>query len=199
MRHALSSASVRSIFSDLTSDGYIEQPHVSGGRVPRAQGYRYFVDQVLSGDSHEAAVPQNIIRLVEAQSDIFDETRMLQEEIAHHFRVLSQFGIAMPVGFDEVLGEPEFSEPALVKEFGRFLDEFNEYRNDYDELLDPESYCLFIGEENNIQHTDRMSVVVGKDANEKLFFIAGPTRMPYDRIIQLMKLWKKKPKKMTKK
>ncbi|MEK7150969.1 MAG: hypothetical protein AAB783_02100 [Patescibacteria group bacterium] len=198
MRHSLSSASVRNIFSDLTDEGYIEQPYVSGGRIPRSRGYRFFVDELLSGGAREAIIPQALLRLCEEESQMREATRLLQEEIAHQFRVLSQFGTTMPIGFDQVLREPEFEEPSVIKEFGRFLDEFNESRDEYNDLLTPDSYQLFIGDENNIQPHSRMSVVVGKDADAELFFIAGPTRMPYDLIIGFMKIWKKSPLKIKK-
>ncbi|MEK7576948.1 MAG: hypothetical protein AAB482_04635 [Patescibacteria group bacterium] len=198
MRHSLSSASVRTIFADLTEDGYIEQPHVSGGRIPRSRGYRFFVDELLSGSAREAIIPPALLRLCEEESLMQESIQSLQEEIAHEFRVLSQFGATMPIGFDEIFGEPEFSEPSVVKEFGRFLDEFNGYREEYDNLLDPGSYQLFIGDENNIQPHSRISVVVGKNTDEDLFFIAGPTRMPYDLIIGFMKIWNKKPLKKRK-
>lgn len=42
----LSSATVRNEMSDLTEMGYLEQPHVSAGRVPRVKAYRYYVDML---------------------------------------------------------------------------------------------------------------------------------------------------------
>ena len=43
-----SSATVRNEMSRLTDMGYITQPHTSGGRVPTEQGYRYFVQRLVS-------------------------------------------------------------------------------------------------------------------------------------------------------
>lgn len=44
----VSSATVRNEMVDLTSRGYLVQPHTSAGRVPTEQGYRYYVDNVMS-------------------------------------------------------------------------------------------------------------------------------------------------------
>lgn len=41
-----SSATIRNEMSDLTEMGYLEQPHVSAGRVPRVKAYRYYVDSL---------------------------------------------------------------------------------------------------------------------------------------------------------
>ncbi len=43
---AVSPATVRNDMAALESDGYLEQPHTSAGRVPTEKGYRYFVDNL---------------------------------------------------------------------------------------------------------------------------------------------------------
>lgn len=44
----LSPATVRNVMADLEDLGLIRAPHVSAGRVPTAQGYRFFVDSLLT-------------------------------------------------------------------------------------------------------------------------------------------------------
>ncbi|MDL2209196.1 heat-inducible transcriptional repressor HrcA [Desulfovibrio sp. OttesenSCG-928-O18] len=44
----LASASIRNIMAELTDQGYLEQPHVSAGRVPTAKAFRLYVDTVLA-------------------------------------------------------------------------------------------------------------------------------------------------------
>ncbi|MCW8963340.1 MAG: heat-inducible transcriptional repressor HrcA [Gammaproteobacteria bacterium] len=44
----LSPATVRNVMSDLEELGFIHSPHTSAGRVPTVQGYRFFVDTLLS-------------------------------------------------------------------------------------------------------------------------------------------------------
>ena len=44
---SVSSATVRNIMSELEDLGYLASPHTSAGRVPTAQGYRFFVDSLL--------------------------------------------------------------------------------------------------------------------------------------------------------
>ena len=43
----LSSASIRSVMSDLEDFGLVEQPHTSAGRIPTDLGYRFYVDNLL--------------------------------------------------------------------------------------------------------------------------------------------------------
>ncbi|MBE6916545.1 MAG: heat-inducible transcription repressor HrcA [Ruminococcaceae bacterium] len=43
-----SSATIRNEMADLTTMGYLEQPHTSAGRVPSAAGYRLYVDELMA-------------------------------------------------------------------------------------------------------------------------------------------------------
>ena len=43
----LSSATIRNEMSDLEELGYLDQPHVSAGRVPSAKAYRLYVDELM--------------------------------------------------------------------------------------------------------------------------------------------------------
>lgn len=42
-----SSATIRNELSELTSLGCLEQPHTSAGRIPAAQGYRFYVNELM--------------------------------------------------------------------------------------------------------------------------------------------------------
>ena len=42
-----SSATIRNEMADLTTLGYLEQPHTSAGRIPSPQGYRLYVDELM--------------------------------------------------------------------------------------------------------------------------------------------------------
>ena len=56
-----SPATIRNLMSDLAETGYLEQPHTSAGRVPTAQAFRYYVEQ-LSGKARLAPADEGIIR-----------------------------------------------------------------------------------------------------------------------------------------
>lgn len=44
----LSPATIRNEMADLEEEGFLEQPHTSAGRIPSEQGYRYYVDALMS-------------------------------------------------------------------------------------------------------------------------------------------------------
>ena len=44
----LSAATIRNVMADLEEMGYIRAPHTSAGRIPTSQGYRLFVDALVT-------------------------------------------------------------------------------------------------------------------------------------------------------
>jgi heat-inducible transcriptional repressor len=59
-KDGLSPATIRNVMADLVDAGFLEQPHTSAGRVPTAQAYRYYVDQI-SGKALISPADQNLI------------------------------------------------------------------------------------------------------------------------------------------
>jgi heat-inducible transcriptional repressor len=60
-REGLSAATIRNVMADLADAGFLEQPHASAGRVPTAEAYRYYVEQ-LSGETRLSHENQSIIQ-----------------------------------------------------------------------------------------------------------------------------------------
>ncbi|MEG2348801.1 MAG: heat-inducible transcriptional repressor HrcA [Clostridia bacterium] len=46
-----SSATIRNEMKLLEESGYLEQPHISAGRVPSTKGYRYYVDNLMKNNN----------------------------------------------------------------------------------------------------------------------------------------------------
>jgi heat-inducible transcriptional repressor len=51
---ALSPATIRNVMADLEEEGYLFQPHTSAGRVPTANAYRFFAQQIVTGSTLSA-------------------------------------------------------------------------------------------------------------------------------------------------
>ncbi|MDD3336505.1 MAG: heat-inducible transcriptional repressor HrcA [Eubacteriales bacterium] len=79
----LSSATIRNEMSDLEELGYLDQPHVSAGRIPSAKAYRLYVDQLL-GKGIIASDDQESVR-----SYFGNRTRQIEDVINHAAQVLS--------------------------------------------------------------------------------------------------------------
>ena len=76
----VSPATVRNIMSDLENLGFVASPHTSAGRVPTAQGYRFFVDSLITVSPL-------------ASFDIENLTKNLDPDMSAHELVESASGI----------------------------------------------------------------------------------------------------------
>jgi heat-inducible transcriptional repressor len=81
-KDGLSPATIRNVMADLVEAGFLEQPHTSAGRVPTAQAYRYYVDQI-SGKALLSPSDQNLI------SETLDGTVDIQQFLERTSHVLS--------------------------------------------------------------------------------------------------------------
>ncbi len=63
--YCLSPASIRNVMADLESMGLITSPHTSAGRIPTEQGFRFFVDSLITVQP----LPERELRRLERQLD----------------------------------------------------------------------------------------------------------------------------------
>ncbi len=79
-----STATLRSELNTLEAMGFLKQLHTSGGRVPTAQGYRYYVEELLRG------VKATEQELEEVRKLISSRTNSLTELVAGIAKIVSQ-------------------------------------------------------------------------------------------------------------
>ena len=80
---ALSSATSRNEMSDLEEMGFLEQPHVSAGRIPTMKAYRLYVDSLLSGGTQVEEADS-------VREFFFDRVRQMQDVVESAASALSE-------------------------------------------------------------------------------------------------------------
>ncbi|HJJ13043.1 MAG: heat-inducible transcriptional repressor HrcA [Clostridia bacterium] len=86
-----SSATIRNEMAQLENIGFLDKPHTSAGRVPSAEGYRYYVNTLLKEDNltlEEVKYIQN--KLQDKVNEIEDLTKLATttlSEITHYTTV----------------------------------------------------------------------------------------------------------------
>ena len=98
----LSSATIRNEMSDLEELGFLDQPHVSAGRIPSAKAYRLYVDSLLQAgiipdDSAESAL-----------SHFSGRVHQMEDVIDHAAKVLSSL-----TQYTAVVVSPKGNEPKI--------------------------------------------------------------------------------------
>ena len=88
----LSSATIRNEMSDLEELGYLDQPHVSAGRVPSAKAYRLYVDHlmragVIPSDSTED-LKAHFAGRMRRMDDAIDHAAQVISDLTHYAAVV---------------------------------------------------------------------------------------------------------------
>ena len=99
LTEAPSSATIRNVMVNLESLGYLSQPHISAGRVPTEQAYRYYVDRMVSSSRLAPATQEYIHQRLQAEGGAVEHmmssaSRVLSE-VSHNV------GLALAPAFEE--------------------------------------------------------------------------------------------------
>lgn len=94
-----SPATIRSEMAQLEEQGYLEQPHTSAGRVPTENGYRFYVDSLMSPQPVPTDLEERIMGQLRASVErldfLLEQSSRILAALAHEAAV-----VVMP-GFEE--------------------------------------------------------------------------------------------------
>ena len=188
----VSSSTIRGEMVSLEKLGYIAQPHTSAGRVPTDQGYRWYVNQVIKGQTmveQPTQVKAFDIRVRAAGHP----DQALKSAIGSLVDITTNasFGTAGPYiytgGLERLLSQPEFSQPDQVKAVAYLFDNLDSWLR---EAALAGRVNVFIGQENPIGKTSGCSLIIGRfksSRNQNSYIgLIGPTRQPYRQTMSLI-------------
>ena len=103
---SLSAASIRNVMADLEELGFVASPHTSAGRVPTVQGYRMFVDSLLT----VRGLDSDEVRRIEAELGYDAEPGAIIETASQILSEFTNFAglITLPTQIHETLRQVEF-------------------------------------------------------------------------------------------
>ena len=143
----ISSASIRSILSNLQKEGLLFSPHTSAGRVPTEKGMRFFVDGLLEFGRISKSEKENIEQLSASKSKSYQE---VLDEASRSISGLSNYaGIVIAPKYQKNLKHLEFIRlnntqimSILAYENGeienRIIEDFGKFTNS--QLLETSNY-----------------------------------------------------------
>lgn len=194
----VSPATVRAEMLNLEKEGYLEQPHVSAGRIPSEKAYRYFVDNLIN--IKNGSLNQKEKDYIKSEIDIdSDNPHSLSRQIAGVIaNVSDNFALSEIIntgeffraGFSKLFEMPEFYEYDRIFRIVSVFDEFERYLDMIFKDVFEESPKIVIGRENLIEDIyDETIITVNyplPGGYNGAAAIIGPTRMRYDKNIALM-------------
>jgi transcriptional regulator of heat shock response len=185
---SVSSATIRNEMSVLEDQGFLEQPHISAGRVPTAKGYRVYVKEFMEPSVHEMKVRKQFETLSEQyfrrkdQERAYEAVTLLSQMIPHvAFATVPHKDRVYYMGLANTLRQPEFQlNPMLASGVVEALEHKLTDLLDHIELEDAVQY--FIGSEHLLADIQSCSVLVKRydiRGEEGAIGIIGPMRMDY--------------------
>lgn len=185
---SLSSATIRSTMADLEDLGFLEQPHVSAGRIPTVLGYRTYVKNFMDPTEHESVVRSKFNTLRQEYFQHKDRERVY-EAIGLLSRMMPNVAFAtVPhqdrvyyMGLSNAVLQPEFQhDNRLMSSVVEVLEQRLAQLMDKIELTDTVQY--YIGEKDLCPQFESCAMMVTKyRVRDQVgaFGILGPVRMDY--------------------
>lgn len=183
-----SSATLRNEMSFLEDEGYLEQPHVSAGRVPTAKGYRCYVQTERSANANLKEARKKFDSLREQYYNHKDQERVYEAVaiLAHMvpdvaFATVPHKDRVYYLGLSNVLKQPEFiTNPLMASGVVEILEDR------MDDLIGKitidDRVRYYIGEEHIFPQMQSCSIIVteyGIRDHRGTIGILGPMRMDY--------------------
>lgn len=189
----LSPATIRNIFAELESSGLLTHPYTSGGRVPTAHGYRYYVDFLLSQmellEEEKGRITREYQRKIQRLEDALEKTSEVISAITHYTGIVSSLELQDRFfyrGISSILEQPEFRDLDRMRALFRIIEEkrnlLDIINRDFDEKVK-----VYIGGELDYPGMENCSLVVSyyriKNRPSGRLAVLGPLRMEYQHII----------------
>ncbi|MFA6523583.1 MAG: hypothetical protein WCS85_04420 [Candidatus Peribacteraceae bacterium] len=184
----VSSATIRAEMGVLEDEGFLEQPHISAGRVPTVKGYRAFVKEFMQPSVAERKVRQKFETLREKYFQRKDQERAY-EAVALLANMIPDVAFAtVPhktevyfMGLANTLRQPEFqTNPLLASTVVEVLEKRLTGVLEHVDVDDQVRY--YIGEEHILPQLQSCSLMVTAYAlrgGKGVMGILGPLRMDF--------------------
>lgn len=191
-------ATIRIEMQKLTEQGFLSQLHTSGGRVPTARAYRFFVDNLFrkKGSGRKFLTLENEKYLQSIKDDVDDIFRVCQSlteaissvSFSLAISYLSGKDFLWKEGWEEVFQEPEFEDADYTRRFIRAARTVEKEINQF--LTANKGLQIYIGQEAPLLNSDDFSMLLSPcrfpQEQKGLVMLLGPKRMAYQKNIALL-------------
>ena len=201
----LSSATVRSEMLELSEMGYLSQPHISAGRLPTEQAYKYYVNHFLIKmeikKNIQPAISLALGRILKEcqrqdKADVL-AARQLIKNLAKKLSEISLETIMVAfapndfyyTGVSNLFAKPEFQNQDLIYNLSAMLDNLDQGLEAVFYQVDKDVKIL-IGSDNPFCRDCSSLLAKFNFNNEVLLGILGPIRMDYETNLALLEFVK---------
>lgn len=185
---SVSGATIRNEMRLLSEEGFIDQPHISAGRIPTAKGYQMYVKEFMEPSSQELKVRKRFETLKEQYFRRKDQERAYEAVALLSHMVPNVAFATVPhkervyyMGLSNALRQPEFQmNPMMTTGVIEVLEHRVTEMLEQVEIDDNVRY--YIGEEHLLPQIQSCGMIVKRfemRGEEGVIGILGPMRMDY--------------------
>jgi len=183
----IGAATIRNEMARLMKEGYLVQPHISGGRIPTQRGYQYFIEN-LCKFSISQALEKKLQEILKQSLQRKSYVSLLEflSETTSNLAVLRLKELCFLEGLDELFSLSDFQEKKemiLAMEFIEGL-----LTSDCLFQIRGDSIQIYIGEDipELGEHSKNFSFICSPWAESGFLGIFGPIRMDYSKNISIL-------------
>ncbi|MDD4996164.1 MAG: hypothetical protein PHW15_01645 [Patescibacteria group bacterium] len=186
----ISSATIRNEMVDLVKNGYLEQPHLSAGKIPTLKGWQYYLNNLLIEES--PSIYKNNLSKIKIKKD---DQRMIIKFYAKKISELSGQLCILAfsnndfyyTGLSNLLSQPEFTDRSVVHNLSQVIDHLDKILSENFDFLGKETKIL-VGKENPFGDFCGAIFTHLKFIKKYILIgILGPVRMNYRKNLALIK------------
>ncbi len=188
----VASSTIRGEMNILEQQGYIDQPHVSAGRVPTDKGYRWYVNRIQEAQREPDFLEQCKALGVKVRG-AGEPDQALKSAIDSLVDLTANAGIGTlgphlyTGGLSYLFGQPEFASKETAKSVAYLLDNLENWLR---EVSPTKPISVFIGRENPIGKSSGCSLIISRFSSlysdNSYIGILGPTRQNYRQAMALV-------------
>lgn len=183
-------AMIRHELENLTSQGLLEQPYHSAGRIPSDKAFEIFANQILAAEE-QSELDKDFIRplrnsnwpqFTSLLSESFGILSALEEESEDRL-----YKSGLEVLLDNLNWENQNNIKSIIRDFEELDRRIADVKNKIHDIFEPQ---VFIGSKSPITESRDLAVIAQKclfDGENIFLVVIGPKRMNYKKVVKTFK------------
>ncbi len=197
----VSSATIRNDMNELEEEGLLYQPHVSSGRIPTDEGYRYFIEEIMKDKDlsreDQQKLQRELLKLKAQNKRLTKTTAKLLSILSGNLAVsgIPNKDEFAEFGMRDLLAMPEFKKLDEVCRLAEVMDSIDVNVDKLAKGMKVGETKIFIGKENPVTEMPDCAMMVSpyklKSGERGVLALIGPKRMRYAKNKSLLNYMKK--------
>ncbi len=189
----ISPATIRNDMMELEKDGLLYQPHISAGRIPTEEGYRYYINHYILRDKEKKSISKKHKALLDKIKKDYQQTNeeLLGKQLAKKVAFLADAAAIVAfaknnvyyTGIANLFAQPEFVDTNIIRNISLVVDHLDELINGIFDKIGEEELEIKVGSHS---YFNKACTTIFTKIKGNLFGILGPMRMDYKRNIGLI-------------